>query len=218
MTMPHKTCPHCGQPAVAAMPQCRRCGFVYAPPVGLISSPVAQAVETSHAHQTSRQGPRRAAPLLLLLALGLGVLLIGVAVREWKHAAAASQVVFSGEGLPGGPAVNASPADAASAPGKLSLFAESESKQEMPVLTFRNFADGALTLTLRDRYGHAYRAVSREAQEATLQVPAGEYSVSIDSDSPRIRPNWGDAAFRKFKSYHADFVAGHSDTRIHLGE
>lgn len=218
MTMPHKTCPHCGQPAVAAMQQCRRCGYVYAPPVGPFSPPAAQAVETPRAHQATRQVSRSAAPLLLLLALGLGVLLIGAAVREWKHTAAASQVAFSGEGLPGGPAVNAFPTDAASSPGKLSLFVESESKQERPVLTFRNFADGALTLTLRDRFGHAYRAVSREAQEATLQVPAGEYSVSIDSDSPRIRPNWGDAAFRKFKSYHADFVAGHSDTRIHLGE
>ncbi len=88
----------------------------------------------------------------------------------------------------------------------------------MPVLTFRNMDDDTLTLTLRDSAGHVYKATSRLEQLATLQVPAGYYSLSIECDNPRIRPNWGDATFRKFKTYHADFVVGHRDERIHLGE
>jgi hypothetical protein len=218
MTMPHKTCPQCGQPAVLAMTQCRRCGFVYdtgasaaPPPFPPPSSPETPRVQTA--------APRRSSfgPLALLIVLGLSVLVLGVAARVWRRAAL-RRAVFSARGLPGGSAVNSAPADSASLPNKLSLFVESASSQEMPVLTFRNFAIGTMTLTLRDRYGHVYRASSTQKQEATLQVPAGDYSVSIDNDNPMIRPNWGDATFRKFKAYHADFVMRHTDRRIHLGD
>jgi rubredoxin len=220
MTMPHKICPHCGQPAVLAMTQCRRCGFVYgsdtpAAPAGSAADPNAR--EIPRARQAAPQRKSSLGPLALLIVLGIGVFVVGAAYRVWRHAFL-RHAAFSARGLPGGSAVNAAPADAASLPGKLSLFVESESTQEMPVLTFRNFAIGTMTLTLRDRYGHVYRASSADEQVATLQIPAGDYSVSIDSDNPRIRPNWGDATFRKFKAYHADFVVGHTDERVHLGD
>ncbi len=167
-----------------------------------------------------RQAQQRksvARPLTLLLALGLGVLLLALVGNVVKQAVL-EHTGFSTGSRRGGSPLAASPADSASSPGKLSLFVESESPQEMPILTFNCYADTTMSLTLRDRYGHVYRASSRLAESATMQVPPGEYSVSIDSDNPHIRPNWGDATFRKFKAYHADFIVGHSDERVHLGD
>ena len=220
MTMPHKICPQCGQPAVPEILQCRRCGFLYAPvppgPAGAgLRPPGAQ--ELPRAQQAALQRRDRFTPLVLLAALGLGVLLAGIGVRALRQAAVRS-AAFTAGNLPAGPGLNASPAEAAGPPHRLSFFVESDSAQEMPILTFRNIANDTLTLTLRDRYGHVYRASSRSEQMATLQVPAGEYSVSVENDNPHVRPNWGDAAFRRFKSYHADFIEGPFDERIHLGD
>ena len=152
-----------------------------------------------------------------MAALALSVVLLGILGVQLTRAIL-DRAAFSRAGLSGSSALNTAPTDATKTPGKLSFFIESDSPQEMPVLTFRNFASSNMILTLRDRYGHVYRASRREAELATLQVPAGDYSVSIDSDNPRIRPNWGDAVFHKFKSYDANFTVGHSDTRIHLGD
>ncbi len=219
MTMSHKTCPQCGQPAVLTMPQCQRCGFVYGPGTSAPSSslPTPLSRERPRTQQAALQPRSILGPLLLFVALGLGVVVLGVGVRMARHAAL-RRTVSAARGLSGGSALNGAPADASAPPSKFSFFVESDSQQEMPKLTFRNMAIGTLTLTLRDRYGHMYRASSSQEEEATLQVPAGDYSVSIDNDSPLIRPNWGDATFRKFKSYHANFVVGHSNARIHLGE
>ncbi len=210
MTMPHKICPRCGQPAVLAMTQCRRCGCVYTPgpPAASVSPAAPNSGEMPRAQRTARQ--RSSAAMLIVLVLGL--FLFGAIVRSGRH------VDFAAGRMPGGSALNSGPADSASPPGSLSLFVESESRQEMPALTFRNLAIGTLTLTLRDRYGHVYRASSSQEELASLQVPAGDYSVSIENDNSLIRSNWGDASFRKFKSYHADFVIGHSNRRIHLGD
>lgn len=219
MTMPHKICPQCGQPAVLAMTQCRRCGFVYVPiaPVASGASPTPRPMELPSAQRALQQSKKSANPLALLIFLVLGVLVFGIVVRVAIRSAL-RQAGFPVRRRPHGAPLNSAPADATSSPGKVSLFAESDSPQEMPVLTFRNRDASTLTLTLRDRFGHVYRASSRAGEVATLQVPAGDYSVSIDSDNPRILPNWGDAVFRKFKSYQASFQVGHSDTRIHLGD
>jgi hypothetical protein len=219
MTMPHKTCSRCGQPAVLTMAQCQRCGFAYAstlssPPV---RPPGSAATEIPAAQRQMQQRRRHAGPTVLLIAVGLGVLLLGAGLNVLRQAAL-RHAEFPSRGLPGGSPLNGAPAESAVPPGKLSLFVESNSAEEMPTLTFRNLADGVMTLTLRDRYGHVYRAASRQSELATLQVPAGDYSVSLESDVPRIRPNWGDATFRRYKSYNALFVAGHSDARVHLGE
>ena len=220
MTAPHKICPQCGQPAVLEMTQCRRCGFAYAPLPPLASgvSPYVPAspyrVEVPGAQRAAQQRKRSAAPLILFAALGIGLLLFfGLA----RHAALLRAELSAGD-RPGGSPLADPPADSASPPGKLSFFVESESRQEMPVLTFRNLADDTLTLTLRDRFGHVYRAFSFKGEQGTLQVPPGDYSVSVENNNPHVRPNWGDAAFRKFKAYHADFIEGHFDERIHLGE
>lgn len=219
MTMPHKICPQCGQPAVVAMTQCRRCGgaFSAVPPAGSADPTAPRPTEAPRAQQAALQRRRRIAPLMLSAALVLGALLLGGTAFVVNRALLQSGR-FDADKSTGGSPLNAAPADTAASPHKLSFFVETPSAEEMPTLTFRYMAAGTLTLTLRDRYGHVYRALSREAELAKLQVPAGDYSVSIDSDNPHIRPNWGDAAFRKFKSYDADFVVGASDTRIHLGD
>ena len=155
--------------------------------------------------------------MILLLALGLGIVVLSVGWRVARYAALQRAGSSAGD-LSGHSPLAASPADSASPPGKLSFFVESESRQEMPVLTFVNIANDTLTLTLRDRYGHVYRASSYQGQEATLQVPPGDYSVSVENDNPHVRPNWGDASFRRFKAYHANFIEGHFDERIHLGD
>ena len=219
MTMPHKSCPRCGQPAVLTMAQCQRCGFAYAstPSSAPIRTHGPAAMEMPDAQRHRQQHRRNAGPVVLLIAVGLGVLLLGAGLNVFRQAALRN-AEFSYRGLPSGSPLNSAPAKSDAPPGKLSLFVESNSAEEMPTLTFRNLADGIMTLTLRDRYGHVYRAASRQSELATLQVPAGDYSVSLESDIPRIRPNWGDATFRRYKSYNALFVAGHSDTRVHLGE
>ena len=216
MTMPHKICPQCGQPAVPSMTRCRRCGGAF-PSAGSAGPTAARTPETPRAHQATQQRQRRIGPLTLPAAVGLGALLLCGAAFVLNRTYLQSERFAAGVSAGGSP-LNAAPADTAASPHKLSFFVETPSAEEMPTLTFRYMAAGTLTLTLRDRYGHVYRAFSREAEMAKLQVPAGDYSVSIDSDNPHIRPNWGDAAFRKFKSYDADFVVGHSDTRIHLGD
>lgn len=219
MTMPHKNCPQCGQPAVLAMAQCRRCGFLFAsaPPFAASRPTQSSSMEAPAAQRYAQQRRRRTGPPALLIALGLSVLLLGAGLTVLRNTAT-RRTAFPARGLSGGSALNSAPADAAPPPGKLSFFVESNGTEEMPVLTFRNLADGIMTLTLRDRYGHVYRASSQQMGLARLQVPAGDYSVSLESSTPRIRPNWGDATFRKFKSYDALFVAGHSDERVHLGD
>ncbi len=213
MTMPHKICPQCGQPAVLEIAQCRRCGFVYAPmPAATPPAFTPSAREMPRDRQAAQQRKNSALPLALMAIFIIGVVAVGSVVRVLTRAA------FSGRGVPGGSGVNSSPADTASPPGKLSFFVESDGKQEMPVLTFRNMENDTMTLTLQDSYGHVFKASSRSEQLATVQVPAGYYSVSLQNDNPMVRPNWGDATFRKFKTYHADFVEGHFDARIHLGE
>ena len=201
------------------MAQCRRCGFLFASatPFAPGRPPHSSAVEAPAAVRYAQQRRRYAGPLALLVCLGLIVLLLGVG-RTVLTNAGMRPPAFPARGLPEGSNLNGAPADAASPPGKLSFFVESNGQEEMPVLTFRNLADGIMTLTLRDRYGHVYRASSRQAELARLQVPAGDYSVSLENSNPLIHPNWGDATFRKFKAYNALFVVGHSDTRIHLGD
>jgi hypothetical protein len=151
-----------------------------------------------------------------LVCLGAAAVLIVVFSSTLKNALP-SPSLFDSDRL-GASALIGAPTDAGAARRSLPLFAEQDSPQEMPALTFGNMADATLTLTLRDRYGHVYRASARREETATLQVPPGDYSVSLDGDNPHIRPNWGDATFRKFKSYHAAFGVGHVDTRVHLGE
>jgi hypothetical protein len=201
------------------MTQCRRCGLDYrsavptAPPHVL---PAQGSRETPSAAQAASPRRTSAVPLVLLLVLGLGVCALGLVVRVARRAVLRHAVVDARR-MSGGSGIASAPADAA-APSNPSLFVESASQQEMPVLTFRNFAPGTMTLTLRDRYGHVYRASSSQEQESSLQVPAGDYSISVDSDDPHIRPNWGDATFRKFKAYSADFVMRHTERRVHLGD
>jgi len=150
----------------------------------------------------------------LLVILGLGVVVLGAVALSWRL-----NVLTRGlsEGL-GGSGLNSAPIDAEAPPSKLSLFVESDSREEMPVLTWRNFTFSPMSITLRDRYGHVYRSSNEHGGVATLQVPAGDYSVSLDSSNPRIHPNWGDGTFRKFKAYRANIVLQHTHERIHLGD
>lgn len=218
MTMPHKICPQCGQPAVLEMAQCRRCGFAYmqAPSVG---SPYVPGTQRDRERPYAPQQPptrRRSGARLLLAALGC-LLIVGALARVLmqgtrRHASAATG------GLPFDSGLNIAPADADAPPGKFALFAESESRQETPSLTFRNWSGFTMTLTLRDQYGHVYRSSCAGDQTAEMQVPAGYYSVSLDCDNPHVRPNWGEATFRKFKTYRADFGVGVGGERLHLGE
>lgn len=209
--MPHKTCPHCGQPAVVSMPQCRRCGFVFpsAPPASF----GVEARERPHERIPQASGSRSIStwlPLMLVCGALLGIVALARLRGVGQHA-------LPTDGGHTGSALDFSPTDGA-APHGSSLFVESNSAQEMPQLTVRNGSGSGLTLTLRDRYGHVYRAICTQFGTADMQVPSGYYSVSIESDNPHIRPNWGDATFRKFKAYEADFVVGHRDERVHLGE
>jgi len=154
---------------------------------------------------------RRHGPLAFLVVLGLSVVVFGAIALTHR-------INVLSHGLSEGSGLNSAPTDAEARPHKLSLFVERDSPQEMPILTFSNFTYARMTLTLRDRYGHVYRAACEPAQQATLQVPAGDYSLSLDSDSRSIHSNWGDATFHKFKAYDASFRAGHSDRRVHLGD
>jgi hypothetical protein len=213
MTMPHKICPQCGQPAVLAMMQCQRCGFVYGSGTSASQSgfpPSPHSREIPRAQQPALQ-PRRRGPLALLVILGLGIVVLGAVALSWR-------LNVLTRGLSEGSGLNSAPIDAEAPPSKLSLFVESDSREEMPVLKWRNFTFSPMSITLRDRYGHVYRSSIEHGGVATLQVPAGDYSVSLDSSNPRIHPNWGDASFRKFKAYRANIVLHHSHERIHLGD
>ena len=88
----------------------------------------------------------------------------------------------------------------------------------MPTVNVTNGAVGTLTLTLRSPQGKVYTVQATAGEEAHLQVPAGTYTLSITSDMPAIRPNYGDATFQRFKQYDAVFVLGDVDAPIHIGD
>ncbi len=222
MNQPYKVCPHCGQPAVLAMPQCRRCGFVY------------PTVPMTPERSAAVSRGRRAAPLLVLLVFALLLIVLGVGLSRslFSRHSSANGLVFSNAkplsaadsgiaNAPSTPNANSAVTNAPSAPSAdsdTSLFSARSSRTEMPTIHVTNAEVDNMTLTLRDRTGHIYQAQSRDGHTTTIQVPPGDYSVEVVSSNPEITPNSGDAVFRRFTEYDADFVYSTESTRIHLGD
>lgn len=77
-----------------------------------------------------------------------------------------------------------------------------------------------MTLVLRDEFGHEYVARCTRGQDAVIQVPPGDYTVDVSSDNPNTGSNSGDAVFRRYKRYSADFetVPAFLADPIHLGD
>jgi hypothetical protein len=79
-------------------------------------------------------------------------------------------------------------------------------------------APGTLVLTLTAGSGAVFRALSRNGVEGTIQIPAGDYQVDVECNDPGVLPNHGDASFRQFKEYTAEFVHTIDPERLHLGD
>ena len=98
------------------------------------------------------------------------------------------------------------------------LFKERSGASESPTIHIINHERGLLRMTLRAENGREFVAQSSDHGTTRIQVPAGHYTVGVTSDQPGIAPNYGDAAFRRFKEYDADFVFAADNKPLHLGD
>jgi hypothetical protein len=98
------------------------------------------------------------------------------------------------------------------------LFQETESARETPSVTVTDIESDTMTLVLTDASGHSYVVRSSEGVPATIQVPAGDYTLNISSSDPMVQTNTGDAVFRKHKQYSAVFHHDTDSGPVHLGD
>jgi hypothetical protein len=210
MMLPHKVCPRCGQPAVLEMPRCRRCGHAYpaagVEPTMTFARPLSEASrrELERARVPKRRSPAPLiATVLALLALGATAWLM----RSVKPAAAplASRT---------GPPTAAPPMRDPMA----GMFVEREGRTEMPTLTVTNDDTDAMNLLLKDETGRVLLLPVPALSTASKQIPAGRYDIAVTSDNPAIRPNYGDAVFRRHKEYSTTFIQSPDYGPIHLGD
>lgn len=107
------------------------------------------------------------------------------------------------------------PVTSAPAPG---LFQELPSADPVPSVTVTTDENDVVTVLLLDSVGRSYYAVCSPGVPATIQIPAGQYSVQVSSNDPDVLPNTGDALFRPYRKYSARFYHGIGRDPIHLGE
>lgn len=235
MNQPHKVCPQCGQPAVLEMPQCRRCGYSY--PVLSVPSPFSQPAMTKEPSHKRRA----LTGVLCVMALLVGVLAVGIRSLSVLFSAesTSSDLVSSprkrimrngppligtqgsSSSLPTGSALtDRQSSQPTSVPDVTSdgMFKERPSQSEMPTIRVTNLDRDTMIFILRDASGHIYRTQSTNGHTATLQVPPGDYTVEVTDDDPMIRPNHGDATFRRYKEYEATFDASLFAPPFHLGD
>ena len=227
---PHKICPQCQQPAVLAMPQCRRCGYFYPPPPPMAYNPAGAMPSVAPLSALSPQSqrelqqaalraqPRRSRLAPVLMALMLLLIVCGGGALLWRlgrHAARAIPL----SGLASGVTDNAGTPHKGGPDLGSGLFVESESKAEAPELAIHNDSDVGLKMVLKGADGKVYELSAAPDQTAHLQVPAGDYALEMSSDSPYVLPNSGDATFRRHKKYDADFVlSNEAHGPIHIGD
>ena len=98
------------------------------------------------------------------------------------------------------------------------MFVEREGAAESPTLSITNDDNDTMQLLLKDAAGKVYHLEAHPMQTSSLQVPPGHYDVAVSSENPAIRPNYGDAEFRRHKEYSATFVQSADYGPIHLGD
>ena len=213
MTQPYKRCPQCGQPAVIEMPQCRRCGHSYFQPmptapldvyprIGPVPARMSRAVLT--------------AAILVVTVLVVGAMVLTFFVRQTVSASPSSLMYAM---RPPHAASSGVQSPSSSQPtGGSGLFQETESAKEMPEVTITNIEMDTMTLVLTDASGHTFSTASSHSVPATLQLPPGDYQLSISSNDPGVQTNTGDAIFRKHKHYSATFLHDSEAGPVHLGD
>ncbi len=211
---PHKVCPHCGQPAVLEMPQCRRCGIVYLPSAAQPPPPFGRPLSAASQREVRpvSNAPRKPAAIAALLAILL-LALGGAAIFR-----AASRITLPPARVTEGGARSVPRGGVGMRDPTAGLFVEHESRAEMPSLVITNGDNDTMYLELRDAAGRKHTLTARPNETAQLQIPAGQYGIAVTSDNPYIRPNYGDAVFRRFKEYAATFVTSSDPAPIHLGD
>jgi hypothetical protein len=206
---PHKLCPNCGQPAVLEMDRCRRCGFVYTAasvePTMTFTRPLSAASrrELERAHKPAR---RTIAPFVLAALALLAVSCAAYVIRAARLNAAPLT------------ARAALPAAAPLRDPMAGMFLEREGQTEQPTITISNSDTDAMSLLLKDASGRVTLLQVPAMSTASKQVPAGRYDIAVTSENPAIRPNYGDAEFRRRKEYSATFVQSADYGPIHLGD
>jgi len=99
-----------------------------------------------------------------------------------------------------------------------SLFTERISASATPTIHVTNREDDVITCVFRDPAGHEFRVQSSAGKTESIRIPPGQYTVEVSSNDPFVQPNSGDATFRRFKDYDADFVHASSAESFHLGD
>lgn len=207
---PHKVCPHCGQPAVLDMVRCRRCGYNYSAvgvqPTMTFARPLSAASE----REMNRVWPpkrRSHAPLIMAVPALLAIGGIAWVIRSVRPVIAP---IAARAGRP-------SPVPPIRDP-MAGMFVARDGRAEMPTLTVTNDDTDAMNLLLKDEAGRVSLLPVPALSTASKQVPAGRYDIAVTSDNPAIRPNYGDAVFRRYKDYSTTFVQSPDYGPVHLGD
>jgi len=103
--------------------------------------------------------------------------------------------------------------------GGAGLFTQRSSKVEQPTIKVSHrLFDVTLTLELTDIYTGRTFVARTSGPPTSITVPPGDYRVYVYGDDPTVRPNTGDATFRRHTEYEAVFTSSPFAGRIHLGD
>ena len=210
---PHKVCPQCGQPAVLQMDQCRRCGFVYpgfTPVVDSYGRPLSPAA-LREVRRPAAHPRRRASTIALLASIAVIALAAIILARSAGRLGVPAARIADRGASPAAPLAGMRDPMAG-------MFVERESKAEMPTLAITNDDNDTMHLLLKDGAGRVFHLSAGAYETARLQIPTGRYDIAVTSDDPTIRPNNGDAVFRRYKEYSSTFVRSPDYGPIHLGD